>query len=1406
MKHFVKTNAKRIAAAILCAVMCIVALPFSAFAFTAEEGKTVNAYYGAKYIGSDGEKYHSPATYQYITYDSGGNVSLHSKKAGGARSKLMIKDSSGARQVLCIESGVDYNANGTYTSESGKNNSYFQNLPAAVQYGLMLTSVYGWHPGKTAPVSGTNEDDFAIATQVILWEYQQQLRTSPTTLSANSYGIPADTYYKGIQGRPAEKCYDWLLSQMQSHATVPSFASHRSGSAEVYTLKYNQAADNYSLTLTDTNNKLADIKFSASGITVSRSGNQYTFTSKKMLESAVSITAQKNIPNIDGNILIWGYPGKQTMMSGAEDPVVFYLKVKTETTGIGHIVKHSEDNKVDGVKFNIAGNGVNQTVTTKKDGTVDIELMPGVYTVTELAEEKYEPQSVQRVTIVSGHTSTVTFSNVLKRGGLKVIKSSEDNFVEGVAFHLYGTSLSGIAVDEYAITDANGVATFEGVLISGTEPYTVEEVDTAVRYVIPEKQNAPIKWNEVTSRNFTNMLKKFTVTVTKSDAETGNKQGDASLAGAKYGIFKGNQLIDEYYTDENGQFVSKEYVCGDDWTVKELAPSKGYLLDPTVYPIGAETKHYTVEHNQTANDVNEWVVKGYIAIIKHCDDGETKIETPESGAEFEVSLKAAGSYDNAKPAERDYLTCDENGFAQTKEMPYGIYTVHQTAGWEGCEFIKDFDVFIAKDGQTYRHLINNAPFESYIKVVKVDAESGKTIPYAGAGFQIYDPTGNLITMTYTYPSPTVIDTFYTDANGCFVTPEKLDYGKGYSIVEVQAPYGYVLDGTPIYFDVTEDNSTEESGVTVIKVNKPNTAQKGTITVEKTGEVFSGVNVSGSEDTEVIYQPVYETAGLEGAVYEIRVAEDVYTPDGTLRYIKGTVVDTVITDGDGFAKSRELYLGKYEVREITAPYGMVLNGEIHIAELVYAGQNISVTETAASFFNERQRVEIGLVKVLEKNEIFNIGASGEMKNISFGLFAAEEIVSASGTSIPADGLIEIITLNEDGTAKIKTDLPIGNYYVKELAADEHYILSDTKYPVNFEYAGQDTATVKIDANNGKAIENDLIYGSVSGKKVDENGNALGGALIGIFRASDGEFTKENALMTTVSAEDGSFSFENIPFGTWYIREIEQPTGFVLNDTVYPVTVEQNSQVVEVEIVNKHIRGNITLTKVDADYPENKLTGATFEVYKDNNGDGKFNDGDALVGTLTESEIGVYEMKDLVYGHYLVKESKAPDGFLLDEGVYAVFIEADGMTYSVENKAGVGFVNAAMKGSLKIIKTSSDGKVEGFSFRVTGANGYDEIFKTDENGEIFIEGLRIGEYTVSEVADSLSAAYNIPADKTATVMTDSTTIVEMHNVFMDNPKTGDNSKLGLWFALLGLSVVGIGVTAFAAIKTRKKEDAE
>ena len=343
-------------------------------------------------------------------------------------------------------------------------------------------------------------------------------------------------------------------------------------------------------------------------------------------------------------------------------------------------------------------------------------------------------------------------------------------------------------------------------------------------------------------------------------------------------------------------------------------------------------------------------------------------------------------------------------------------------------------------------------------------------------------------------------------------------------------------------------------------------------------------------------------------------------------------------------------------------------------------------------------------------------------------------------------------------------------------------------------------------DGKEIKNELIYGSVSGKKIDENGEALEGAVIGIFKAEETEFTKDTALMTTTSAKDGSFSFAKVPYGKWIVREIEQPKGFVLDEKAYEVNISKAEQVVEIEIVNEYVHGNIRLTKVDAEYPDNKLTGATFEVYKDTNENGKIDDGDELIGNLEETETGIYEMKELLYGKYIVRETKAPEGFLLDKGEYSVFIEKDETTYSVENKAGVGFINEAMRGTLKIVKTSSDGKVKGFAFRVTGANGYDMTFETDKNGEIVIEGLRIGEYTVSEVANNASAAYITPADQNVTIKLDETAVVKMHNELRDTPKTGDDTNMKLWYVLAGLSAVGIAVTSVVAHKKKKKEGNE
>ena len=1339
-----------------------------------------------------------------FTYDRNGNAMRYNSSAvfdgytAGGTGSYKYRMYVDGDDAFCIQPGVPLKTGNTLK----KNSSQTWNvLSSSQKKAVGLALLYGYQ-GNRSHLSGSDDEKW-LATQTLVWEFVTGCRESTGAYQQTSQKAYSLHFGSNYPNSGAAEVYNQIVSLLSKHNTIPSFMS---GGADDITKELSYQDGKYTMTLTDNNGVLADYSFATSDskVSVSKSGNKLTITSETAFDGSVRITATRsNVPTVSSSakLIAYGDPSLQDVVTGVEnaDAVKAYLNVETPTGTIA-LKKTSEDGVVAGISFTIKGENFNKTVTTDENGNLTVEgLFPGTYTITEQSIDKYEPQETQTITLIGGKTTTVNFNNTLKRGSLEVVKTSEDSLVEGVTFHLYGTSLSGLPVDEYAVTDAEGVAKFENILISGNTPYVLEEVDTAIRYVIPASQTAPVEWNKVTERSFTNILKKFNVTVTKTDAETGTPQGDASLAGAVYGIYKGEELIDTYTTDGNGQFTTDYYVCGNDWSIREISPSEGYLLDETIHHVGAEPELYTVELNSTANDVNEQVIKGKIALIKHTDDGETQIETPEEGAVFEVYLKSANSYADAKDSERDLLTCDENGFAQTKDLPYGIYTVKQTSGWEGRELMKPFDVFINSDGQTYRYLINNANFESYIKIVKKDAETGNTIPYAGAGFQIYDPNGELVTMTFTYPEVTTIDTFYTTVDGELITPQTLEYGTGYSLVEVQAPYGYVLNSEPVYFDVVQEDSSEESGITVIEVVRENVAQKGTITISKSGEVFSSVTEAGG-----MYQPVFAVGSLEGAVYEITAAEDIYTLDGTLQASKGEVVDTITTGADGTATSKELYLGSYEVKEITAPYGMVLNDEIHSVELIYAGQEVAVTETSTSFYNERQKVEIDLTKSLEVDEDYGVGNNGEIFDVSFGLYAAEELTAADGTTIPADGLIEVITLDENGHGKAVSDLPMGSYYVQEINTNAAYLKNETKYPVVFEYAGQETAVVSITANEGEAIENDLIYGAVSGKKSDEDGNALGGALIGIFKIGTEEFTTETAIATTTSEDDGSFSFAKVPYGNWIIREIESPTGYVLSDEEIPVTIRKVDEVVEIELVNEFITGSIELAKVDEDYPDNKLTGAVFEVYADKNGDGKLDDGDELLGEMGELGDGVYQMSDLRYGKYLGREKTAPEGFLLDENVYPVSIEEDGKVYTVENEAGVGFINAAQKGSLKIVKTSSDKNVEGFSFRVTGTNGYDQTFKTDKNGEIFIEGLRIGEYTVSEVSDSVSSGYILPADKQVTIKVDETATVEMHNELRETPKTGDDFNPALWIGLAAVSVLGAGVLGFVGFKNKKKKE--
>lgn len=765
----------------------------------------------------------------------------------------------------CIEPGVPRNL---YRSYESYGEDYWDTFPAeynrTIDGRTMKTLLgrimqYGYQGNLSLDWRSQNEADadklaHMMATQVLVWETVVGERDADFNHVDPGSADAVKSVYRTSHPLYSRfsAYYDSIEASVKKHTVVPSFMDRSEEAAQTVELSWD--GGRYTATLTDTNGVLGEYAFSSaqSDMTFAVDGNDLTISAETASADGVTITAVRN--NTRQGVLVWsdGHYGPDgtmqdvvTFRDTVSDPMYAYLHLKVGYGSV-KIIKTSEDGEVSGISFTVSGNGTEQTVTTNADGEMQLDdLRPGAYTVTEQSSDRYEPQEGRQVTVISGQVATVTFHNTLKRGSLEVVKTAEDGLNEGVKFHLTGTSLAGLSVDEYAVTGSNGKAVFSDVLI-GTE-YILSEVDTGIIYVVPEDQTTAVEWNTVTQVEVRNVLKKWSATVTKRDAETGLPQGDATLAGAVYGVYRGEELVDTYTTDESGQFTTTDYVCGNDWTIRELSPSEGYLLDDTVYPVGAEPQRYTEEYNPIALDVTEQV---------------------------------------------------------------------------------------------------------------------------------------------------------------------------------------------------------------------------------------------------------------------------------------------------------------------------------------------------------------------------------------------------------------------------------------------------------------------------------------------------------------------------------------------------------------------------------IRGGVALTKVDKDYPENKLEGAVFEVYRDSNGNKEFDAEDELLGTMDELGRGEYAMSELRYGGYFLKEKAAPDGFYPDENAYYFEIIADGETVTVENEAGKGFINAAQVGSLRIIKTSSDGKLAGFSFRITSANGYDQVFKTDENGVILIEGLRVGDYTVSEETDGVSAGYVLPADKTASVFEGAVTKVEMHNEKKPDepkaPQTGDNSHMALWLGLLGAS--SAATVAIAVTQKRRKEDAE
>ena len=925
-------------------------------------------------------------------------------------------------------------------------------------------------------------------------------------------------------------------------------------------------------------------------------------------------------------------------------------KVKEDfQTGKIKINKSAEDGIISGRKFKITysynGKSLSETAKTNAKGIATFDdlkvydMSTGkaiTYTVSEInVDTRYETPKAKNVKLTDGDvdlTVNVKFNNELKTGSIKINKQSEDNQNGGREFTVTGNGKT------YSIkTGSDGVAILSDIPVYDSNNqkivYTISEKNVPVKYVVPASQTVTLTADATTTKTFKNVLKKFTAQVTKQDSETASAQGDGTLSGAVYGIYRNGELVDTYTTDENGYFKTKEYVCGN-YTVQEISPSEGYLLDETVYPVGAEAENYSIEHNPISMTVTEDIIKGNISIIKHSDDGTTQIETPEVGAEFEVYLKSSGSYEAAKGSEKDYLVCDENGYAATKMLPYGTYIVHQTKGWENTEWIDDFEVIISENEKEYFYLINDAVKKSFVKIVKKDAETGNIIPVSGIGFKVWDcANSEYVSQEINYPSEMILNTFYTDESGSLMLPNELVYGD-YELHEVQSAEGYVLDKNPVPFTI--DGSVE-----TVVVEKTNTAQKGKISVQKTGNVFASVTALGSaiyidengevhESGQTAYTPVFAKENLSGAVFQVIASEDIITADGTIRANAGDVVAELVTDENGYAETDLLYLGKYEVKEITAPDGYVLNAESQFVELTYAGQEIAVRDTVGTAFeNDYQGIEISLSKVMENDEKFGISAEESYKNVRFGLFAAEDITAADGSVIPADGLIAEVSLNEDMTAVIAEKIPFGKYYVQEIATDEHYVLNGKKYLVNFEYMGQEVTTVSIDCGQ---FVNELKRGKIEGIKVNESNEPLENALFGLFAVDTAEFTADNAYMTAVSDENGHFEFDKIPYGEYIVREIEAPTGYILSDESYPVTISEDGEVIEIKAVNKSTK--VRISKQDITTGE-ELPGATLQIIDE--------DGNVATEWVSTDEAHFIEGKLIAGKEYTLRETIAPDDY-------------------------------------------------------------------------------------------------------------------------------------------------------------------
>ena len=1059
------------------------------------------------------------------------------------------------------------------------------------------------------------------------------------------------------------------------------------------------------------------------------------------------------------------------------------------------------------------------------------------------------------------HSSAEIVNQLVNYSLVLTKKNDSGEVLSGARYGLYNSSKKLLKT---AVTDDNGKAKFDYDLLPNTN-YYVKEITAPEGYALNNEYHLVNRANtavndldnfqnaKLSDHNYSVTDKPFTLKLELNKYDVLN---DIKIEGVTFDISLNGKVVKSITTDKNGYAEVSGLALGklngetfeNVYTVTERENDRYIMLDEN----GELSRSFTVTTTLADIDDNTDPVITYTADIPNTlqlvDLKIHKVDefdNPIKGVAFDIvptqDIAFNGKTVQKKGEPVGTVVTDEQGYASS------TYTEYETDGTQGytktIPIYPNFEYelvevsapepyvisaentkFTVKSDKAdtltipYEVIVTNDVQRGTLEVFKADSETKK--PIEGVEFEVRAAEDFFVGSAQLHKQGDVICTMTTDSTGHADTGNAQMYvGAKYTLTETKAAEGYVIDSESRTFEFNYAGNT--AVYSKLSIDLGNDSQKGKISVYKSGKAFTGVTALGSaisvdengnieESGQTIYKPVFTECALSGAVFQITAAEDIVTADGTIHANAGDVVTEITTDENGYGETEPLYFGRYEVREIKAPYGYVLNNEPKEAELTYAGQEFEVRDTVdTEFENEYQRVMIRLSKTMENDELFGIGSNGEYKNVRFGLFAAKDITASNGTLIPAGGLISAVSLDENMTVVIAEKIPFGKYYVQEIATDEHYVLNGEKYLVNFEYMGQDIRTVDIDCGQ---FVNLLKRGRIEGHKVDDKSEPLENAVFGLFRIDCTEFVESNAIMTAISDENGYFEFDDVPYGEYVVREIKAPTGYILSNKSYPVTVCEDGDVVEITAVNKSI--TIEISKVDV-YGE-KLIGAEMQLIdsQDNVVDEWVSDGTNHIVT------------ELPAGEYTLKEIAAPDGYVIANDirftvdVYGnVTVEnVDATAVSENGNPLVVMIDDTTKVQISKQDITTGVELPGATLQLIDENGnvVEEWVTTNEPH--MIEGKLIAgkEYTLKEIiapegyeiANEIKFTVNADGTVTEVVMYDEHTpdLETPPTVIIDIPHTGvsaDNSAELYLVATAVIMVFGMVICKKNDKKQRKDD---